>query len=238
MDPTAPRPFPATLWTAVLAARDRDGADWRRAMDRLITAYWKPVYWVVRSRWSRPHDEAADLTQGFFLHLLEKKDALAAVAPGRGNFRTWLRTVLDNFMRNEHEAARAQKRGGGRTHVPIDAAEDAPPLPAAGLTPEQAFDRAWALHVFHAAVADLRARYRADGRDAAFRWFERHELDPDAPSCARIAEEAGVKPHEVENALKGARAAFASVLRERVRETVGEDGSVEEELRALRASLG
>ncbi len=237
LPPTNPAPFPSTLWSAILGAQDRTSPDHRARLNELIHLYWKPVYWSLRSRWRRQHADALDLTQTFFAHLIER-DALAAVGPDKGRFRAWLRVVLDNFMRNELEAAKAQKRGGGLKPLSLDTEDDAPPVPDNGLTPEQAFDRAWAIHLFKQSVEILRTLYHAEGRDAAFAWFERHELDPDPPSCAQMAEADGRKPHEVENALKAARTAFARILREKVAETVADPRRVEEELRALAEAMG
>lgn len=234
---SSPQPYPSTLWSAILGAQDRTTPDHRARLDRLVLLYWKPVYWSLRSRWRRQHADALDLTQTFFAHLIEK-DALASVGPDKGRFRAWLRVVLDNFMRNELEAAKAQKRGGGARPISIDGEDDAPPVPDDGLTPDQAFDRAWAIHVFRQAVDDLRASMRAQGRDAALGWFERHELDAAPPSCAQLAAEAGRKPHEVENALKAARTEFARLLRARVAETVADPSRIEEELRALADAMG
>ncbi len=229
--------FPSTLWSAILGAQDRTAPDHRARLNQLILLYWKPVYWSLRSRWRRQHADALDLTQTFFAHLIER-DTLAAVGRENGRFRAWLRVVLDNFMRNELEAAKAKKRGGGLKLISLDTEDDAPPVPDSGLTPEQSFDRAWAIHLFQQAVDNLRTRYHAEGREVAFDWFQRHELDPDPPSCAQLAKADGRKPHEVENALKAARTAFARILREKVAETVADARRVEEELRALAEAMG
>src|SRR5438128_11279475 len=61
--------------------RRRSGAR-RRALSALATAYWRPVYGYLRLHWRKPHDEAADLTQDFFAHALEK-DLLARFDPAR-----------------------------------------------------------------------------------------------------------------------------------------------------------
>ena len=64
--------------------------------------------------------DAQDLTQGFFLRAFEK-DFFAAYDPAKGRFRTFLRACLDRHLANEHDAARALKRGGGADHVPLAA---------------------------------------------------------------------------------------------------------------------
>lgn len=225
--------YPSTLWTAILGARDREAKDFRDNLDRLIRAYWKPVYWTLRTRWRRSNDQAKDLTQAFFLSFMEK-DRLADVSPEKGRFRAFLRVVLDNFMRNELEAARALKRGGGARIVPIDAGDDELPLEADTLRPEEVFDRAWATHLFREAVAELEG-----GIDkAAFQAFRRHELDRDPPPYPKLAQELDVSVHEVESLLKKSRTALARILRARVRDTLSDDASVEDELRTLQSALG
>jgi RNA polymerase sigma-70 factor (ECF subfamily) len=54
------------------------------ALAELCGLYWYPVYGFVRYRGHAPHD-AQDLTQSFFLYLLEHK-ALSGVDPLKGKF--------------------------------------------------------------------------------------------------------------------------------------------------------
>ncbi len=224
--------FPSTMWTQVLAARDRAAGDFREKLDAVIRLYWKPVYWTLRTRWKRSNDEAKDLTQAFFASFLEK-DRLANVGPEKGRFRTFLRVVLDNFMRNELEAANAVKRGGRAEIVSISAGDEDVPIPADQLRPDEIFDRAWAAHVFRATVDELRDHYRAAGREVTFTIFDRYALGRTPPPYPELAKEFGIGVHEVENHLKHAKNTFAKLLRARVRETLADDASLEEELRAL-----
>ena len=223
---------PSTLWTAVLQARDREGAGFRDGLGRLARAYWKPVYWILRTRWGRSNEEAKDLAQAFFASFLEK-DRLEGVDPGKGRFRSWLHIVLDNFMRNELETARALKRRGGATIISIDAGDEQVPIRSGELPPDSLFDRAWSIHVFREAVDELRTILPVE----AVRAFERHELERAAPSCTELAKELGLSTTQVENHLKRARAEFGNILRRRVRETLLEGESLEDELRLLGAAL-
>ena len=68
---------------------------------------------------ARSPDDAADLTQGFFLRAFEK-DFFAGFDPSRARFRTYLRTCLDGFVANARKADARLKRGGGVTLIPID----------------------------------------------------------------------------------------------------------------------
>ena len=62
------------------------------ALGELCRIYWYPLYAYVRRRGHAP-EEAQDLTQGFFLHLLEHK-TLARADPLKGKFRSFLTRVI------------------------------------------------------------------------------------------------------------------------------------------------
>src|SRR5207249_4411965 len=107
--------FTTTHWSVVLSAVDRASPDSEAALARLCQTYWYPLYAYVRRRGNSPED-AQDLTQSFFASLLEKK-YLERADRGRGRFRTFLLSSLENFLHNEKDRASAQKRGGGHTLV-------------------------------------------------------------------------------------------------------------------------
>ncbi len=62
------------------------------ALAELCRIYWYPIYSFVRRRGFSPED-AQDLTQGFFLHLLDHK-ALSRVSPVKGKFRSFFASIL------------------------------------------------------------------------------------------------------------------------------------------------
>src|SRR4051812_45527986 len=105
--------FPATRHSALAAIRSGDEEQRRRALDVVAEAYWRSVYSYLRLQWRKPHDEAADLTQEFFTHLLGK-DLLSRFDPRRSRLRTFLRSCIDGLVANEHRAQGRLKRGGGR----------------------------------------------------------------------------------------------------------------------------
>src|SRR5262245_34400396 len=80
--------FPATRHSIVAAIRS-DRAEVRRsAFDVLVRAYWKAVFKYVRLKWHVTPDQAADLTQAFFLRAFEK-EFFTAFDPSRARFRTF-----------------------------------------------------------------------------------------------------------------------------------------------------
>src|SRR6186997_2745142 len=143
--PASAMGFHTTHWTVVLEARDKSGDAAREALAILCSTYWYPLYAFIRRQGSSPH-EAEDLTQEFFLRFLDRH-ALERVQPAAGKFRSFLLVCLKNFLANERERARAQRRGGGRPILPLEVenAETRYSLePADSLTPDAVFERRWA----------------------------------------------------------------------------------------------
>ncbi len=230
------RAFPSTLWTVVLEAQDRDSPGYRERLEHLVRLYWPPVYWFIRSHWRKSNEDAKDLTQEFFATFM-KKDRLRSVGPEKGRFRTYLRVILQNFLRNVEEAAGAIKRGGRCAWIPIEGAEGELPFDAGPLRPDEIFDKAWACHVLREATQELEARYRASGKESYFRVFARIDLHEDPATYAEVALQLGLSVHDVENYLKHARASMAQILRDRIKETLLDGADVEEELRWLAEAL-
>jgi RNA polymerase sigma factor (sigma-70 family) len=208
-------PFPATRHSVVLEVQSADFATRQRGWDALVAAYWKPVYKYLRFRGRTSAEDAEDLTQGFFARAFEK-GFFDSYDPGRGRFRTFLRTCVDGFTANAHEAKVARKRGGGAPLLSLDFVSAEGELrhtpPAEGSDPEEYFRREWVRALFAQAVQDLRLRAREAGKETALRLFERYDLEgPDAaarPTYASLAEEAGLPVTQVTNHLAWARREF------------------------------
>ena len=83
----------------------------RAALATLCAAYWYPVYAYVR-RCGQSAEDAADLTQAFFAHLVEAR-ILARADPDRGKLRTFLLTAMQHFLRDDWRKQQRLKRGGG-----------------------------------------------------------------------------------------------------------------------------
>ena len=66
--------------------------------------------------------------------------------PAGGKFRSFLLVCLKNFLANERERARTQRRGGGGPIIPLESADAETRYslePVDNLTPEAIFDRRW-----------------------------------------------------------------------------------------------
>jgi RNA polymerase sigma-70 factor (ECF subfamily) len=231
--------FTTTRWSLVTAAGEMDNPAARDALAVLCETYWRPVYVYVRRR-GVVREEALDLTQGFFARLLEKR-YLKDARRERGRFRTFLLTAVKRYLAKEWERARAQKRGGGRPLIPLDAreAEDTYRLePADNVTPEVVFDRRWARTVLGTALSRLRREMA--GRELARR-FEllRPYLAGDGPAGYReLAGELELSESAVKVTVHRMRRRLREILRDEVAQTIGDPADVDGELRHLLAVLG
>jgi DNA-directed RNA polymerase specialized sigma24 family protein len=117
--------------------------------------------------------DAQDLTQDFFVHLLEK-GTLDRADQQRGRFRSFLLGALDHFLAHAAERARAGKRGGCQ-HVFLDdnAAENSYRLAAPeGMALEKAFDARWAATLVEVAFARLCGELQSEARDTYSKRFK------------------------------------------------------------------
>jgi RNA polymerase sigma-70 factor (ECF subfamily) len=230
--------FRTTRWSVVLAARGSDQPQARDAMATLCGVYWYPLYAFVRSRGTRP-EEAEDLTQAFFAHLLEK-DALRQVDPSKGRFRSFLLASFRNFLSDEWTRQRAEKRGGGVAPVSLDAqaVEERYALePAHDLTPERIFERQWALTVIEQALARLQERYVRSGKQDHFETLKVFLAERRPAPHADIARRLGLSELAVKVAVHRFRKRFRDALREEIAQTVAAEQDVDAELRSLQAAL-
>jgi DNA-directed RNA polymerase specialized sigma24 family protein len=231
--------FPATRHSIVAAIRSAQPDDRRAAFDTLVTAYWKPVFKYVRLKWGASPDEAADLTQGFFLRAFEK-DFFAGFDASRARFRTYLRVCLDGHVANARKADARLKRGGGVTLISIDVGEAERELRHQAANAVDDFDayfhREWLRSLFSCAVGRLRESYAARGRADRFAVFQQYDLasdDRDRPTYAELARRLGRSPADITNELAAARRDFRRLVLEALREQCATDEEFEAESRAL-----
>lgn len=226
--------FPTTRWTLILASREGDEAR-RAALESLLGVYWKPVYFYLRRR-GLAVEEAEDVVQGFFLHLLER-DFLPRLDPSRGRFRSYLLTALDHYRTNLREHDAAQKRGGHVRKVPLDLVLAERELGTAPAEAEAAYVREWALGVMERALGRLRSEYEDGHRKGRPEVFLRFFSFEPAPSYAEAAEEVGLTVSQFKAALYRARQRFRELLREEVSGTVADAGEADREIGDLLRAL-
>lgn len=230
-----PRPaFVTTHWSVVLAAGHSDTPRARDALASLCRSYWHPLYAYIRRRGHSPED-AEDLTQGFFAHLLEH-NAVGKVNPEKGRFRSFLLASLNHFLADEWDKAQAQKRGAGKVlSLDTQGAEAWLRQPASGtITPERAFELRWAITLLEQVYGRLEAEHREQGKAEWFDTLRSTLAGPgNAAPYAHLAGRLGVSEGAVKVAVHRLRQRYRTLLRETIAETVSDPGEVEEELRYL-----
>jgi RNA polymerase sigma-70 factor (ECF subfamily) len=204
-------------------------------LSALCEAYWYPLYAFIR-RWGADPDAARDLTQGFFISLLERR-AFELARPERGRFRTFLLASAKHFLLNEAARSRAAKRGGGAAPLPLafDEAEGRYQFePADVTTPETLYERRWALTLIERVLAALRTDWEASGRTAEFDELKESLLGG-GPTGGYAA--AALRLGTSEGALKVAahrlRRKFQKRLRQEIGDTVADPSEIDDEIQYL-----
>ena len=168
MPPASSHNFQTTRWSLVRRAAGPDDREARQALAELCEAYWYPLYAFIRRSGQRP-PEAEDLTQGFFARLVEKA-TFASADPARGRLRTFLLTCVRNFLSDEHDRARAEKRGAAllTSFDAADAEQRYAAEPADDLSPDRLFQRRWAMAVLDQSLHLLGEEFAAQGKAELF----------------------------------------------------------------------
>jgi RNA polymerase sigma factor (sigma-70 family) len=233
--PSGAAQFPATLWSVVLLAGSAPSSESEKAIERLCQLYWYPVYAWLRRRGCAPHD-AQDLTQGFFVDLIERHK-LGHVRREKGRFRSFLRVCLQNYLADERDKARTIKRGGNQTLLSLDAAAAESRYsmePRDPLDPEKIFERRWALMLLERVLARLEAEWQGRQKGEHFERLRVYLLgDPSADSYAEVAACLGMSEGAVKVAVLRLRQRYRELFRETVAETVANEAEVEDEIRHI-----
>jgi RNA polymerase sigma-70 factor (ECF subfamily) len=233
------RCFASTQWSLVVRAGNRQDPATDAALATLCERYWYPLYAYARRRVA-DINEAQDLTQGFFTQLLEQ-NLVERAAPERGRFRSFLLTSFQNFMANQWDRERAEKRGGTAKRLSLDFASGDSRFslePSHALTAERLYERQWTLTLLDIAIDRLRQEHAAADTSDQFQL-----LLPAITSAGErvgygtIAEKLGISEQAARQAGHRLRSRYRELLREEVAQTVDESMNIDEEIQRLFASL-
>lgn len=233
------RRFQTTRWSVVLQAGEDEGGKPSEALAELCEAYWYPVYGFVRSQ-GYVEDDARDLTQSYFATLLDK-GFLRDLRPELGRFRSFLLVSIRNFLSNQRDRDRAEKRGGGLRSVSLDVEKAEKRMAAErsiDTSPDRSFEVRWALTVVRHSMEKLEAEFEAADQGARFALL-RGFMIGDAPtlSYGDIAARLDLSENAVKSMVRRLRKRFGVVLRAEVAQTIDRREDVDEELRYLLRTL-
>jgi RNA polymerase sigma-70 factor (ECF subfamily) len=229
--------FPTTRWTLVVAAGDPQRKDARSALVSLCENYWYPLYAYLRRRGYAP-DQAQDLTQEFFMRVLEGR-YLDRADPEKGRFRSFILTSLKFFVADEQDRQRAQKRGGGAVvSLEFSSGEERYQRePGHYETPDRIFERRWALSMLERVMERLRDEFVQHGRPENFERMKVFLLGQSEAPYADLAREMNTSEGALKVAIHRLRKRYRELFRQEIADTVADPAKVESELRYLAAVL-
>jgi RNA polymerase sigma-70 factor (ECF subfamily) len=223
--------FQTTQWSVIRQALGTDEAKASQGLAAICNTYWYPLYTYLRRSGYKPQD-AEDLTQGFFEHLI-KNNILAATDPSKGRLRHFLLACLRNHASNERDKANAKKRGATllSSFDAISAEERYSAAEADDLPPDRLFQREWALSMLGQAMDALQVEFHAAGKGELFdalRPFLGFGPDP-ADHYEAISTRLGIPAGTLKSHVHRMRDRWRALLFEIVGSTL--DNPTEEEIR-------
>ncbi len=241
--------WPETDHPALTTLRNGPAAEADAVLRRLFVAYSQPLRHYIRHQWPLlPETDIDDLVSEFLtLCLTGEKAHFLTYQPERESFptrlRTYLRTILDNFLRNHHRSASARIRGGDRQFEALDTISPAAhqETPGNGVVPPpgvdtEAYDRHWAQHILSLSFLALE-----NGTPATREWLPILRpwilADPGDSSLKEIATVKGCTHDCVRTHLHRLRKAWRKSVRDAVSKTVCRPEDIDDELRHLAAVL-
>jgi DNA-directed RNA polymerase specialized sigma24 family protein len=229
--------FDTTRWTQVRRAKANDDSG-QSALAALCDAYYEPVLAFLRCE-LRDADAARDLAHEFFARLLAG-GALEHADTTHGRFRSYLLGAVKHFLSNQREMARSLKRGGGVVPASLD--EDASAVRKITaeneLSPDETFDRHWALTVVARSLEALKQECLRDGKGEFFEhvkpWITGESSHGEQ---IQLAEACGMTPAALKMALQRLKKKLRDEIWRQVTETLDDASLADEEMKSLFAAL-
>jgi RNA polymerase sigma-70 factor (ECF subfamily) len=150
--------FATTRWSMVMQLAPGDSGEARNALAELARRYWYPVYVYLR-RCGHPRAGAVDIARRFLRRLMNDSSAARAQS-AHGHYRSYLLSRLNAFLAGSQDDP---PTGAAEPEVPADLEERYQQDHVDTLTPEQSYQRAFALQVLHRTLRRLRSEARQTG---------------------------------------------------------------------------
>lgn len=225
------------MWSRVrlAVAAGEPGAD--QALNELCRAYERPVI-VFILRKGHSHDEAQDLKQAFFEHLLSK-NAFADASGLKVKLRAFLITKLQSFLIDRHRHDMAAKHGAGKVAAMADLSETQALLaePVDDRTPLLAFQRQWMETIAANAMQALREDYTWRGNGMLFTALAPFITGNADTSLAELSAKLSRPEGTLKSDISRLRARCQNLIREQIAATL-DDPTPENVTTELRELMG
>ena len=228
--------FQTTQWSLILRIRSGDSQDSEVAMETLCRNYWLPLYSWLRAQ-GNSDVVAEDLTQGFFAHVI-RRGIFERADEGRGKLRSYLLTCLKNYLADEKEKDRAQKRAGKDREVPLSFVDSEHgerqierDLRSNEATPAEIYEYRWARTMLQIALTRLEMEYQDRAKGELYRLLSPILIGTGGENpYARIARQMTSSEGAVRVAYHRFKERFREVVREEVARTLLPDETIEDEM--------
>ncbi|MCX6857042.1 MAG: sigma-70 family RNA polymerase sigma factor [Verrucomicrobia bacterium] len=227
--------FETTQWSLILEAADSGHSSHMSALEQLCRRYRPPLLAFARGFGLKDQD-AQDVIQSFFLHLLEK-NLPSRANPELGRFRSFLLGSLRNFIHVTHRNATRERRGGDpSTHVSLqDENHDLESELANEESPDLAFDREWAHTLIQIALDELEKEQATQGTTERYLLMRPLLLDPEGRDTvfAELQQRFNMADGAARTALSRLRTRFRELVRAEVLRIVQNPNDVDAEITHL-----
>lgn len=222
--------FPLTMWEVVRAAAEGGDKTSFVAISSLCERYREPLLVFARSLVGA--DQAEDFLQGFLVRMVDPS-FYARIKPERGRFRSFLRVCLKNYVADQIDKQKAQRRGGDAQVQSMQETDEGghPMLELAAdtSTPDLDFDRAWAKSVLERSLGALNSENQGHRRDRFL--AARDILTGEGPEIAyaELAQRVGMTEGSFRVLVHRLKKRLRAIVEEEVRATVAsaEDAATE-----------
>lgn len=222
-----------TRWSLVQAAKG-DTPQARAALAELCGTYYAPVFGQMRRSLSS-EDEARDVTQAFFAHVLAG-NRLGGADAAKGRFRSYLHAAARHFILSHHRTKMAEKRGAAVLEA--DDAAFTYISDDSQLAPDAEFDRAWACAVLKRTLDTLEAEMTENGKAKTFAALKPWLAGEAAyGGTAQAAAELGSSEVAVRVQISRLRKRLRNILEQTLADTLAPGGDLQAELQAMTAAL-
>jgi hypothetical protein len=221
--------FATTRWSMVMRSAKAPSANVCGALGELAQRYWYPVY-VYVCRGGHAPDAAERIARSFLQRLLSDAGAGGAQGPYRGYLLSRL---------HAHLADGPPPDAGDTLAAPDDLEARYRSDHLDRLSPEQGYQRAFALQVVHRTLHRLRSDASQTGLGDLYELLEPFLGREAAPGeCEQLAERLRAQPMTVVVALKRLRQRFRELAAEELVDTVTSADDLAAEQDTLLAVLG
>ena len=232
--------FRTTSWSRVYAARTEHPERRRAAVGAVSARYWKPVYVFLRGK-GYAHDDAEELTQGFFVDVVVGRELIQLADREKGSFRALLRKAVACYAANKVRDRCAKKRMPEKGLISLEGMETWQ-LPAASEDlggPDWAFVYAWAFALLDDVLESVKTSCLEANQEKHWGVFSKTILDPTLrgarkPALSEVCRELAIESEaKASNMCITVKRRFKAALRVHVRQFVDRDDQVDAEIQDL-----